>query len=484
MSTHNDWYDQSTGTGEDIRALPEGGPGAAETEAQRAAASGQREAPRPDAKAGPAQTPKRRFGSRGKAISIFVCTLLLVVASVYAFSDRGSARNGFGAARTPSGESGAPGGQGRDDGFGQDIGGEFDDDFDEIFGDDFRSFFEEYRKRADASETHVGSNMRRVPGDANLKLELRSSAGKQELSLQSLYERSIGGVVGVKTYREGQNGYAWGSGVILTQDGYILTNQHMVEGATAADIVLPDGTEESAVLIGEDIQTDVAVLKIDRKGLQTAELGDSNALQVGDHVACIGNPLGSELSGTMTDGIISSISRDISVNGRRMTLLQTNAAINEGNSGGPLMNMYGQVIGIINMKLVNTYGVTIEGIGFAIPSATLCEVANELIHAGAVRGRPGMGVTLGPIPEEVKNRYALPEGLYVFSVSEGGDALRQGVQEGDVLLEVNGQSVRETDEVLALRNALAVGDPMDLTLWRDGTVLHITIHLVDQNEIK
>ena len=196
---------------------------------------------------------------------------------------------------------------------------------------------------------------------------------------------------------DGQSGYNWGTGVILSADGLILTNTHVIEGCDSAKVTLFDDREFEAKLIGADTISDIAVLKIEAAGLPAAEFGESGSLVVGDPVAAIGNPLGETFRSTLTDGIISAIERGISYKGRTMTLLQTNTALNEGNSGGALFNMYGQVVGITNMKMMSSYS-SIEGIGFAIPSATVREVVNSIVRFGEVRGRPSIGITVGAIP--------------------------------------------------------------------------------------
>ncbi|MBR1496976.1 MAG: trypsin-like peptidase domain-containing protein [Oscillospiraceae bacterium] len=348
----------------------------------------------------------------------------------------------------------------------------------EEFGDDFRAFFEAYYQPE--TKVYSGSQMKRVRGDMSAALEIVSSEGRGVLTLQELHRRTAESIVGIRSYAPGALSYSWGSGIVMSADGYIVTNEHIIDGAERAVVLLSDGREKEARLVGEDTMTDLAVLKIDAADLTPAEFGDSAALSVGDAVAAIGNPLGDNLSGTLTDGIISAIDRDIQVNGRRMTLLQTNAAINEGNSGGALLNMYGQVVGITNMKMVNHYSdVIFEGIGFAIPSATVKAVTDQLISRGEVSGRPGLGITVGSIPEGAAERYGLPEGLYISAVSEHSDAKAKGVRVGDVLTHINGKPARVSSDVLAERDKCAVGDTMTLTLWRDGESFDLEVELVE-----
>jgi serine protease Do len=248
-------------------------------------------------------------------------------------------------------------------------------------------------------------------------------------------------------------------------------------------IILPDDTEYPALLVGEDAQMDLAVLKIDADGLHPAVFGDSRELSVGDSVVAIGNPLTDSLSGTMTNGIISAIDRSVSLNNHPMTLLQTNAALNEGNSGGPLFNMYGQVIGVTNLKMANPYSeVSVEGLGFAIPSLTVKAVTDQLIASG-VYVRPGIGITVGAIAAEDAEHYDLPDGLYISSVSPTSDAAAKGVLAGDILTHVNGIAVRRTDDVLAIRDAMQIGDTMTLTIYRDGETFDIEIELFDLSKL-
>ena len=237
-------------------------------------------------------------------------------------------------------------------------------------------------------------------GEAPDGFRMAFSAGAdEELSLQQLYERCSPTVVGITGYVRGKTAYSWGSGVILSEDGLVITNTHVIDGCNRAVVTLYNDEEYEAELIGADSISDIAVLKIEARGLPAAVFGDSAALTVGQQVAAIGNPLGEQFRMTLTDGIISAISRDINYNGRSMTLMQTNAALNEGNSGGPLFNMRGEVVGITNMKMMSSVS-SIEGIGFAIPTSTVLTVVNGILENGKVVGRASIGITVGPIPED------------------------------------------------------------------------------------
>ena len=236
------------------------------------------------------------------------------------------------------------------------------------------------------------------------------------------------------------------------------------------------------MLVGSDTISDIAVLKIEAEGLSPARFGRSDQLSVGQAVAAIGNPLGEEFRSTLTHGIISAIERGVNIDGHSMALLQTNAAINEGNSGGALFNMYGQVIGITNLKMSSVFS-NIEGIGFAIPSSTVRSVVNSLVRYGQVVGRPALGLVIGSVPSYVAEHYQLPEGLYVSQVSENSDAARQGMQAGDIITHVNFQPAESADQINEIKNTLEVGDIMMFTVWRDGESLEFEVALVDTNSV-
>lgn len=345
--------------------------------------------------------------------------------------------------------------------------------------EEFKDFFSSYFTEASTEPVEVKIPVTEEQLDFAPALEI---ADGEELTLQALYQKCAESVVAIEGYEDGMTGYAWGTGVILSADGLILTNTHIVDKCDRAEVILPDNSKYEAKLVGADAVSDLAVLKIGASGLPAAEFGDSTGLAVGDKVAAIGNPLGDSFTRTLTDGIISAIDRDVTYEGRSMTLLQTNTALNEGNSGGALFNMQGQVIGITNMKMMSTYS-SIEGIGFAIPSSTVKNVVTSLVKYGEVKGRPSIGISVGQIPETISEHYDLPEGIYVAAVSEGSDAEKQGILEGDVITAVNGESVTLPDEVNAIKNELSVGDTMTFTVWRDGETAEITVTLMDTNDI-
>lgn len=323
--------------------------------------------------------------------------------------------------------------------------------------------------------------LRRAPNGDGTVLTLAERPAEAAMSFQDIYKKVSPSVVFIRA-ATGQ-GIAQGTGVVMSADGYIITNAHVIEGSFRADVVLEDGGQYEALLVGSDAATDLAVLKIDAQGLTPAEFGDSDQMEVGDVVVAIGNPMGEELRGTMTDGILSAINRDMEVEGRQMTLLQTTAALNTGNSGGALINDMGQVIGITNMKLM-AYNSTVEGLGFAIPSRTAKTVVDDLIGYGVVKGRPMLGITVRPLTAEERTGRSLDHGLWVEQVEEKSDAWTQGIRTGDVLLSANGVELSVNDDLLELKNALAVGETIRLCLWREGETLDITVELVEQYSLE
>lgn len=346
--------------------------------------------------------------------------------------------------------------------------------------DDWNDYLDNYYQVTESKDAEI--KLPRAELAPDFKVTLSNEHGK-ELSLQELYDQCSKSIVAIKGYQDGVDGYYWGSGIILSKDGLILTNTHVIENCDTARVTLYDNSSYAATLVGADSTSDIAVLKIDVSGLTPASFGDSAELAIGDKVAAIGNPLGETFRMTLTDGIISAIDRGISYNGHSMTLLQTNTAINEGNSGGALFNMYGQVIGVTNMKMMSSYS-SIEGIGFAIPSSTIAAVADSLMQYGEVRGRTAIGITVGAIPENVTSHYDLPTGLYVSAVEEKSDAAAKGIQQGDIITAVNGNPASATSDILTVKNTLSVGDTITFTIWRDGETFDVDVTLVDENDLK
>ncbi len=410
----------------------------------------------PRSGAGYPPAPQGRRGSAIRAVAICLVCLVVIAASSLLFArDSAAEREEV----QPSPQVTLPGGY-----------------------DDFREFFDNYY---DSTSTITGENdipRAELPQGVSLTT-VPVPEPSEELTLHEIYEKCAPSVVAIAATVPDSTGYFWGTGIVLTEDGYVVTNTHVLDGTDSVVVTLWDDSEYEAKLVGADNVSDIAVLKIEAEGLTPAEFCGTS-VSIGDRVAALGNPLGMELRGTLTDGIVSAINRDVSYNSHSMTLLQTNAAINEGNSGGPLLNMYGQVVGITNMKMMSTTGYSsVEGIGFAIPTSTIQEVVNQLLKNGKVTGRAAIGITIGPIPESASEAYELPEGLYVVSVAAGSDAEAKGLVEGDIVTMVNGQSVTTTAQVGALIEDLEVGDTITLTVYREGETFEVEVALVETSDI-
>lgn len=266
-----------------------------------------------------------------------------------------------------------------------------------------------------------------------------------------------------------------GSGVIISEDGYIVTNNHVIEGVSSIKVRLVDGSEYDAKLIGTDSKTDLAVIKVEASGLNASVFGSSSSLKVGQSVVAVGNPLG-ELGGTVTDGIISALEREMTIEGEKMNLLQTNAAVNPGNSGGGLFNRYGELVGIVNAK---TSGSGIEGLGFAIPIDDAKKVIEELIDLGYVSGRAYMGVTLLDINDYMTaasyrvSRY----GVYILSVEEGSPAHKAGLRAGDYVEGIDEKIISSSDEVIEYVGSKSIGDTVTMHIVREDKRMETEIVL-------
>lgn len=276
-----------------------------------------------------------------------------------------------------------------------------------------------------------------------------------------------------------------GSGVIMSKDGYIITNNHVVDGAQSVSVQLSDGTSLDAEIIGTDEQTDLAVIKVTpTSDLTAAEFGDSDELEPGEYAYAIGSPGGVQFANTITGGRISAINRDLTVNDRVMTLIQTDASINNGNSGGALINKYGQVVGITSAKLSgNAFGsATVEGMGFAIPINTAKDIVDELIQNGYVSGRPSIGIT----GQNVESADGKVSGVQVYSIDSRAKAASEGLQVGDVITAVDGTPTPDMDKVNELKQDKKAGDKLTLSVYRisTGKTLNITITLTDSHDLE
>lgn len=314
------------------------------------------------------------------------------------------------------------------------------------------------------------------PTGGAARLDLRPAVGLPVLTIQEIYDKVTPSVVAVIGRQKRSSSVSVGTGVIFSTDGYIITNCHVIAGCNSCSVWVCDAygvdTTYDAKVVSYDEDADIAVLKINAKaGLPAAGFGISDDLQVGDPVYAIGNPLGVELRNTLTNGIVSAINRDVDVDGVTMTLIQTTAALNSGNSGGPLINEYGQVIGINTIKMMSSYD-TIEGLGFAIPSSVARRWVNELIEFGKLQPQPVLGVTVNRIPE------TLPDGtigLYLKEISPGLSGDRAGLRAGDYLVGFAGQDVVNYEQLLSIRRELRVGDEVAVRVYRDGDYVNTTM---------
>ena len=303
------------------------------------------------------------------------------------------------------------------------------------------------------------------------------------LSPSQVYAANVGSVVGISStiqtnsFYGTSTGTATGSGFILTEDGYVITNCHVIDGATAVSVTTHDGTEYPAQIIGSDATNDVAVLKVEATGLQAVTLGSSDSLITGDMVVAIGNPLGT-LSATQTVGYVSGKDRDVTTDGSIISMIQTDAAINSGNSGGPLFNTSGEVVGITTAKYSGTTGsgASIEGIGFAIPIDDVKGIISDLIDYGYVTGAY-LGVTVQDTDSASASAFGLPTGAYVTKVEPGSAAANAGIQPKDMIIQLGDTKITGiTTLTRALRNYKA-GDTTTITIIRSGNQMELTITL-------
>ena len=309
-----------------------------------------------------------------------------------------------------------------------------------------------------------------------------NSASAEILSVSDVANEALKSVVEIRTesvtsdqYMQQYTSSGAGSGVILSQDGYIATNYHVIDGANTITVRDYDGNEYKATLVGSDEKTDLAVLKIEATGLSPVTFGDSSSLKIGDTAIAIGNPLG-ELGGTVTTGIISALDREIQINNETMTLLQTNAAINPGNSGGGLFNANGELIGIVNAK---STGEAVEGLGFAIPSNIAKTIIEDLMSDGYVSNRPYLGVSL----QDQTNQYGFNKSstsVYIASVVANSAASKAGLTSGDQIVSVDGQEVSSASEVKTIINQHSANDTIEITIIRNNQQKTVQVTLGEQ----
>ncbi len=323
-----------------------------------------------------------------------------------------------------------------------------------------------------------------VQATANAVTEARSVAKVSgAMTIAEIYEKVNPAAVAISTESTVRNVFGnrtpvatAGSGFVISEDGYIVTNNHVISGASKIKVTFADGKSYDARVVGRDSTTDIAVLKIEASGLTKVEFGDSDALKVGDPVVAIGNPLG-ELANTLTSGIISSQRRDINIDGTPMSVLQTDAAISPGNSGGPLINALGQVIGINSAK---SAGNGVEGIGFAIPSNEAQIIINKLKSEGYVTGRAELGITVDAFTAEMSRYYELPQGVYITSVKSGSCAEKAGLKVDDIITAIDGKPIKSYSELKLLLLDKSAGDTVNLSYNRLKEAKTVSIKLDEQ----
>ncbi len=310
--------------------------------------------------------------------------------------------------------------------------------------------------------------------------------GQTEMSDAEVYAANVNSVVSINV--TGTSGTNWfgqpvqtasaGSGFILTSDGYIVTNYHVVGDAQTIQVTLYSGDTYDAQYVGGDEDYDIAVIKIEATGLQAVTLGDSEELNVGDHVLAIGNPLG-ELTFSMSGGMVSSVNRTINVDGTPFNMIQTDTSINPGNSGGPLLNSYGEVVGIVSAKYSSTgsNGETAEGLGFAIPINDVSSMIQDIMTNGYVSNRAYLGATIGTLNASMAQqyRYDITEGAFVYSVEDGGPADQAGLQLGDVITAIDDTEITSLDDLTAARKSYTAGDTCTLTVYRQGETITLQL---------
>lgn len=340
---------------------------------------------------------------------------------------------------------------------------------------------------------NASSSSSNSSSSANLNTSLISLEDYSETGI-SVAKKVLPSVVGIKVEYSVSSIFsmgtstanAEGSGVIISDDGYILTNNHIVNSSSGSSFyelgkaskitvsLYNDNAEYEATIVGTDDQTDLAVIKINKTGLTAAELGDSDSVQVGEYVMAIGNPLG--LQSSVSSGIISAVNRQVAVDNVTYTLIQTDASINSGNSGGALVNSKGQVIGINTLKMS---GSGVEGMGFAIPINSTKSISDQLIKYNKVK-RPYIGIGGRDIDEQTAKKYNLKVGVYIVSVEEFSAAEKAGIKAGDVITQIDGKEIKTMDELNKIKNTHEIGDEITLRIYRDGEEKDITLTLQEQ----
>ena len=308
------------------------------------------------------------------------------------------------------------------------------------------------------------------------EVTVKKVTGQALMSPAEVYASTVNSIVSINCSAVSTNIFGQrvesassGSGFVITQDGYIVTNHHVISGASSVTVTMYDGTEYPATVVGSDSDYDVAVLKIDATGLQPVTLGSSEDVNVGDTVLAIGNPLG-ELTFSMSQGIVSCCDRAINVDGTPFNMIQVDASINPGNSGGPLMNLYGEVVGIVSAKYSSYSDTTVEGLGFAIPIGDVQAIITDIMENGQITNKPSFGITAGTMTQQMAAQYQIDQtsGAFVYSVNKGGAGEKAGLKMGDVITKVDSTDIASMEDLTAAKKGHKAGDTVTVTYYRDG----------------
>ena len=338
---------------------------------------------------------------------------------------------------------------------------------------------------------NTGDSSIKIADSDNNRAVLMTVEGNDKLYTSAgIYKENIESVVAIQTeivttnmFGQRVSGAAAGSGFVISEDGYILTNAHVVDGATSIKVTFENGEEYEATVAGKETENDVAVLKIDgNKTFKAVTLGNSDKMVVGEDVIAIGNPLG-ELTFSLTKGVVSALDREIMVDSlTSINMFQVDCAVNEGNSGGPIFNMYGEVVGIVSAKYASE---TIEGLGFCIPINDVANIVTDLIEHGEVKNKAYMGITVSDVTDTMVKQYSMVKGAYVSSVEKESCADKAGLKIGDIIVELEGKKVTSVSELMSAKRGFKSGESAKLKVWRSGDYveLKITFDEYDAEEI-
>ena len=338
---------------------------------------------------------------------------------------------------------------------------------------------------AKVNKTSVQVSDREVAQVQTVKVD-----GKTQMSMSEVYASNVNSVVSINVsattnyFGQTVQTAASGTGFFITEDGYILTNHHVVSDASSVEVTLYNGETYDATVIGSDEDYDIAVLKIDVTGATPVVLGDSSKVAIGESVAAVGNPLG-ELTFSMSEGIVSCVNRAINVDGTPFNMIQVDCSINPGNSGGPLMNLYGEVVGIVSAKYSTYSSTTVEGLGFAIPIDDVKSIITDIMENGAVTGKAYMAVTVGTMNSQMAAQYSIDidQGVFVYSVVKGGAGDKAGLRLGDVITKMGDTTLTSRQDLSAALKSYRSGDTATLTVFRDGSYITTDITFDQQPQI-